>query len=537
MHLKTIAFLALSLSTIQCLGQDDPHADPALFQSSENCIVCHSNLYSASGEDVSIGYSWRASMMANSARDPYWQAAVRREITDHPQAAAAIEDKCSTCHMPMMRFTENGLGNDAAVFATLAEPESENHLAMDGVSCTVCHQIQDDNFGLESSFTGGFLIDRDAPAESREVYGPYDIDKGRQVVMQSSAQFQPARGDHIQRSELCATCHTLYTESLDGNGNEVGQLAEQVPYLEWLYSDFRETQSCQSCHMPQLEADAPISSVLGEQRDGFSQHVFRGGNAFMLRILAQNRDELDVPATREELEMTAARTVDYLGTHSAGLAVGNQEWEDDTLQFTVSVSNLAGHKLPTAYPSRRVWLHVTVLDGDGAVVFESGAVNPDGSITGNDNDSDPTRFEPHYELISAEDQVQIYEPVLVDYRGRVTTGLLYGVAYAKDNRLLPRGFDKHGVPDDIGVFGAAAGDDDFAAGSDRVRYRIDTGDRQGPFTAEAVLNYQSIGFRWAENLRDYDNHESERFLRYYDENSADSPVRLSAANAIVQTED
>ena len=30
-------------------------------------------------------------MMANSAKDPYWQAGVRREVMDHPQAQAAIE--------------------------------------------------------------------------------------------------------------------------------------------------------------------------------------------------------------------------------------------------------------------------------------------------------------------------------------------------------------------------------------------------------------------------------------------------------------
>ena len=35
---------------------------------------------SAAGEDLSIGFAWRASIMANAARDPYWQAAVRREV-------------------------------------------------------------------------------------------------------------------------------------------------------------------------------------------------------------------------------------------------------------------------------------------------------------------------------------------------------------------------------------------------------------------------------------------------------------------------
>jgi hypothetical protein len=29
------------------------------------------------------------------------------------------------------------------------------------------------------------------------------------------------------------------------------------------------------------------------------------------------------------------------------------------------------------------------------VVFESGALNPDGSIVSNDNDEDPLKFEPH----------------------------------------------------------------------------------------------------------------------------------------------
>ena len=39
-------------------------------------------------------------MKANAARDPYWQAAARREMLEHPTAAAAIQGECSKCHMP-----------------------------------------------------------------------------------------------------------------------------------------------------------------------------------------------------------------------------------------------------------------------------------------------------------------------------------------------------------------------------------------------------------------------------------------------------
>ena len=48
------------------------------------------SMKSATGEDISIGWNWRATMMANSARDPYWQAGIRRETMDHPALSSAI---------------------------------------------------------------------------------------------------------------------------------------------------------------------------------------------------------------------------------------------------------------------------------------------------------------------------------------------------------------------------------------------------------------------------------------------------------------
>ncbi|RPI63241.1 MAG: hypothetical protein EHM50_02660 [Lysobacterales bacterium] len=172
-------------------------------------------------------------------------------------------------------------------------------------------------------------------------------------------------------------------------------------------------------------------------------------------------------------------------------------------------------------------------DAAGRALFESGALRPDGSIVGNDNDSDATRFEPHYELVTTPDEVQIYEAIMVDRRDTVTTGLLHGVRYVKDNRLLPRGFDKRTAEPDVAVHGAAAADVDFEAGADRVRYRIAVDAGDAPLTVEAELLYQSIGYRWAENLRSYDAAETRRFTRYYDESAAGSATRLASAAATV----
>ena len=52
---------------------------------------------------------------------------------------------------------------------------------------------------------------------------------------------------------------------------------------------------------------------------------------------------------------------------------------------------------------RRVQGVVHGASSSGQTVFESGALNPDGSIVGNDNDADPTRFEPHYSEITKPD--------------------------------------------------------------------------------------------------------------------------------------
>jgi hypothetical protein len=502
-----------------------------LFDTADNCMACHNGLTSASGEDVSFGTAWRASMMANSARDPYWQASVRRETIDHPKAAEHIEGECSICHMPMSRTAEVAAGGHGKVFAHLAgaaAASAEAAFAADGVSCTVCHQITPDKLGTPASFTGGFVIDTKTPPEERPLFGPYPIAEGRTRVMHSATGFRPVESQHVRQSELCATCHTLYTTPRGPNGEPLGSFPEQTPYQEWQHSAYRETRSCQSCHMPVIEGELRVSSVLGEPRSGAARHDFRGGNFFMLRMLNRYRDELAVQALPQDLESAARLAVEHLG-EAARLTVSARPLEGSLLPIDVSVENLTGHKLPTAYPSRRVWIHLVVRDRDGRAVFESGAVSPSGAIRGNDNDGNPGAFEPHHTRITQASQVQIYESVMADTAGGVTTGLISAVRYLKDNRLLPQGFDKKTAIADIAVVGAAATDPDFTAPSDRVRYDVDVGNAAGPFRIEARLRFQPIGFRWADNLRRYDAAEPQRFVRYFDSMSGSSSELLAQA--------
>jgi hypothetical protein len=502
-------------------GRPLPTERGEFFAASGVCTVCHTNMVDAAGADVSLDSAWRSTLMANSTRDPYWQASFRSEVLKHPDYQETIEDKCTTCHAPMAHFTaaahgEKGKGLDDGFF----NPANPLHtLAVDGISCTLCHQISGSNLDQPDSHSGAFVIDADLPAGQRVTYGPFPVVASQAAIMQGSSGFVPQESQHIQQSELCAVCHTLYTPYLDAAGQIAGEFAEQTVYLEWHDSDYRDTRSCQSCHMPQAQGGVVLSVTGGEPRSPVLQHVFVGGNTYVLSMLLQFGEEMETTASMGHFSATLQRLLDQLQNHSATLTIEQVNLSDGRLSAAVVVENQAGHKLPTSYPSRRAWLHFTVRDADGAVIFESGAYNADGSIVGNDNDDDAASYEPHYLAIDSPDQVQIYEAIMGNSDGEVTTTLLRGASYMKDNRLLPSGFET--VDPDIAVNGQAAEDLDFRGGGDRVQYDVPLApgsaggpNPPGPFSVTVELLYQPISYRWIDNLRQYSAPEIDRFLAY-----------------------
>src|SRR5260221_5232567 len=255
--------------------------------------------------------------------------------------------------------------------------------------------------------------------------------------------------------------------------------------------------------MPEIHGQVPITAVLGVPREGAHQHTFVAGNFFMLRMLNLYRKVVSVAALPTEMTAASERTVAFLQSQSARVSIRSVDLASGRLQVQVLVQNLTGHKMPTAYPSRRAWLHVTVRDARNNKVFESGALHADESIEGNDNDADPERFQPHYREIPSSDEVKIYEPILKDAAGHVTTGLLSAVGYLKDNRLLPSGFKKETAEPDIAVVGDAAEDPNFTDAGSGVGYSVSIGDAQGPLHVEGQLLYPTICFRWAPHLRPF----------------------------------
>ncbi|UCD30423.1 MAG: PQQ-dependent sugar dehydrogenase [Planctomycetota bacterium] len=527
------------IAVLEPLGADSGQEESlALFSLSSNCTTCHMSLFDEAGNDVSIDAHWRPTMMANSARDPLWQAKVSSEVSRNPALKELIEDKCTTCHMPMARTQAVFDGASGVIFGDgfLDSENALNQLSIDGVSCTVCHQFEDVALGEEVSFSGGYTIETLTALPDRLVYGPFF--NPLQDLMRTASGFVPVWGPQIRDAGLCATCHTLYTPVFDDQGNVVDEFPEQTPYLEWEHSEFGDVFgqniTCQDCHMPEAVGSVAISffpqGLLG--RSPFGQHHFVGGNTFMLEIHKSNMQTLDLMTSASELDATLALTLTQLQSDTADLALVYTQAGEDTLTVELSVTNKAGHKFPTGYPARRAWIHLTITDANQEVIFESGAVQSDGRIVGDDANSDSLAFEQHYDLITSPDQVQIYQAIMADNSNRVTYTLLNAESYVQDNRLLPSGFDKSTADSDIAVRGAAADDDDFIGGSDRVTYQVNVAGYSGPFTVEADLLYQSVPPVFVDDLRQSNTEQVNSFVGLYD--SADrQPITVASAQTTV----
>ncbi len=502
------------------------------FAGSGTCAACHVPMLDQAGNDVATPTDWRSTMMANASKDPVWQAKVSSELARLPALQEVIEDKCTRCHMPMAHVQTGVAGGKLAMFGDgFLDPANPLHEAgQDGVSCTLCHQVQGDNLGQEESISGGFIVDTSTDAPDRELFGPYPDPVGE--LMQASTGFNPVQGTHLPTAEHCATCHDLFTPYVDAAGTILGEFPEQTPYTEWQNSTSGEAGvTCQACHMPRTQGGVVIATVPPglPQRQPFSQHFFVGGNQYMVGILSEHAAEIGVTAEPAQLARTHARSGEQL-SNAATLSVESVAQADDVLTVQVKVGATTGHKFPSSFPSRRVWLHVTVTDAAGAVVFESGQPQEDGSIAGNAADENPAAYEPHYDVISAADQVQIYEPIMGNSDGEVTYTLLRAASYLKDNRLLPEGFDKDRAPAVVGVYGEAAGDDNFTGGSDLVTYEAPLGGAQGPFTVVVDLLYQPLSYQF---IRDMLTDETEEVARFggYHEGADKTPSLVATATA------
>ena len=439
------------------------------------------------------------------------------------------------------------------VLSFLNNKHPKSNLGLDGVSCTVCHQISPQNLGTDESFTGGFVYNRE-----KAIYGPHA--DPITMPMQRHVNYTPKRGDHILTSAMCATCHTVITHSFDADGRQTeAVLHEQAPYLEWRNSIFNNEvatngntgKSCQDCHMPTTDVDGQVISTrlahnpggrdfpFLRDRQPFGRHSFAGGNLFMTKLIRDNRSKLGIKTGREAFDLTIQETQKMLRTQTARIAIDSVVSNESGTLVVVSIENLSGHKFPTAYPSRRAWIEMVVQDGTGKTVFASGRSDAKGQLIGIGEQVLQSEIaggtvQGHYRKITDSGQVQIYETIMADEDGKPTFTLLRGSHFLKDNRLLPKGWAQSHADAEATKPVGIDGDTDFLAGTDQVSYQLAL--PNGSYQVSARLMFQSLSNRYMEELFQHDTPEVRTFKAMYDASDR-VPEEIAAASMSIIVKD
>jgi hypothetical protein len=331
------------------------------------------------------------------------------------------------------------------------------------------------------------------------------------------------------------------------------EFAEQSTFFEWLNSSFADNgttpKSCQDCHMPRVfdgnplsfkianiedstfpavDFRAPDADITIRPRPGYARHLLLGINVFGLEMFKQFRTDLGLYQTNPMLrnpEKTVAGIDNAINaavetasgtsttpSKAASVQLIAVEKTATTIHADVQVINTAGHNLPSGVGFRRAFVHFEVLDAAGNVLWQSGNTNASGVIldgAGNPLATEfftPTqqKFQPHFWLnnpVTQENQVQIYEELIVNPEGFLTTSFIALDHKVKDNRLQPHGASPLGPnAAETAAVGTCTPDGSFCdpnyqdgSGSNVVSYVVPLNSKTSSVASvRATLYYQAI---------------------------------------------
>ena len=416
-----------------------PETDINLFKpilSATDCSYCHAEF-----NDATAPYdTWITSMMAQSARDPIWHAAlsIANQDVDHGG------ETCIRCHAP--RGWLSGKSSDGLI-------DDFDAYDYEGINCHFCHRAVNPEYGENSAI--GY-----PPSEGSSNSGPLDPDKPILDALEAQGHatthignttlvIDPAdvrRGPYSdvpeqyynvhqtdgygnfvwlvespyhRTSEFCGECHNvsnpLYLYDPNTGKHDLTDLdaehpthdpkdmyPEQRTYSEWLVSDFASEgvyfpdrrfggahptgimESCTDCHMPkQVGAGCVFLEYDPDNyRQDIGQHSFSGSNTWVVGAIREQlgEDAGLVGLTEERVSAAKMRTLEMLG-NASDMELSLEE----SGELNVRIINQSGHKLPTGYPEgRRMWINVRYFDAaeeelkkDERGAFEAGyLLNP-----------------------------------------------------------------------------------------------------------------------------------------------------------------
>lgn len=522
------------------LGVKDSPDKASQYLSSDQCEGCHgasgagqlarpNMVFQDRGQEVDLSAwaEWSTSPMGLAGRDPIFHAQLELErniAREQPKLSKimdCIDNTCLHCHgaagARQYNIDTEGQGPKGDPCADFLPPAAQRSktnyggglftqhmvgawrdqspelaryggLARNGINCTICHRISDEDLdakNLPKTFTGNFRV-----GAADTIYGPFPNKDSQAAVltkpMENALGITPKLGKQTASSQMCGTCHTIVLPVFGDQGQLAGTAYEQTTYLEWLLSDFATPdgfQSCQDCHMPDSFDKKPlttgIANVLNSRypktdflmpaqevdnpKRPYRRHVLYGLNAFLNAyfqqfplLLGYRQQDYMNPQVRAPLLTARESVLEIASQKTASLSLSEVARKRGTLSVTATIENLGGHNLPSGVGFRRVFVELLVVDQDERPLWASGRTNALGVILkGTSAEPLPTEFwqpgrdglpfQPHHQVITAEDQVQIYEELTQNESLSFTSSFIHRYWEIKDNRLRPRGYSPRKV--------------------------------------------------------------------------------------------
>jgi len=315
---------------------------------------------------------------------------------------------------------------------------------------------------------------------------------------------------------------------------------EQATYLEWINSKYqdefgatKDSRSCQDCHMskeyhsedgkirvdpiqtkiatiededyPEADYRVPMKDMTVKfRKEGFRRHTFQGLNIFLAEMFQQFGDVLgtrqgDFETGVKGLPFAIQNYTQQARESTAKVEITKLASEGQVIDAEVKVTNLTGHRLPSGVGFRRIFVEFVVIDatsGEERIIWASGQTNGAGVLLNEHGEILPEeffeehevdgktvqRYHHHHNLITSQNQVQVYEELAKDGKGRFTTSFIRRAEHVKENRLLPMGWSRDKLKGKLPEAFLKAtypghetdGDPEYqdGSGTDVVRYRV-----------------------------------------------------------------
>lgn len=338
---------------------------PSAFPTAKYCEHCHQAAY----------HQWRQSLHANAFRSPFYRTSVNILVRTKGVAYAR---HCDSCHNPI------------AVVSGMMTPGAQGDRSFDrnGVTCMVCHSIQS---AAAREGNGSYVLGVPAVLVDKNGKPIPGIVPDAEIFAHLHRHAEAVMKPFYKSADFCSACHKA---NLPPELNHYKWIRAFTTYDEWQKSKFSQDTpltyytanyaDCQDCHMMREPISRPD---YGSYRGTLASHRWLAGNTAVPFYYGY----------KEQLAKTIAflRSGKFLNVDLFALKIGDTEPAvaplgsvpftlkgGSIVQAYVVIQNKGiGHSLlPEVRDLYQAWVHFTVKDAQGRLIYHSGFVNPDGSV-------------------------------------------------------------------------------------------------------------------------------------------------------------